>query len=175
MKIETVAPDAAIAAQIVRDYMVDVASRWYRRPATNEEVNQALHDEPYEDLQGLTGMLLVAVEGGQPLGCAGVRFLGNVAELTKVFTLPSYRGRGVGSQLLRAVEQACRGGRSARSVSTLARRWRRHAPCTSGTDSSASTPSATSFTPTAGTARRSRRASDRRSSIGSWVMATLSP
>jgi len=108
IKIETVAPDAAIAAQIVRDYMVDVASRWYRRPATNDEVDQALHDEPYEDLQGFTGMLLVAVEGGRPIGCAGVRFLGNVAELTKVFTLPSYRGRGVGSQLLRAVEQACR-------------------------------------------------------------------
>ena len=115
IKIETVAPDAAIAAQIVRDYMVDVASRWYRRPATSKEVDQALHDEPYDDLQGLTGMLLVAVEDGRPLGCAGVRFLGNVAELTKAFTLPSYRGRGVGSQLLRAVEQACR----ERAVGTL--------------------------------------------------------
>jgi GNAT superfamily N-acetyltransferase len=113
--IETVAPDAAIAAQIVRDYMVEVASRWYRRPATNDEVDQALHDEPYDDLQGLTGMLLVAVEGGLPLGCAGVRFLGNVAELTKVFTLPSHRGRGIGSQLLRAVEEAC----SERGIGTL--------------------------------------------------------
>ena len=115
IKIETVVPDAAIAAQIVRDYMADVASRWYRRPVTNDEVDQALRDEPYEDLQGLTGVLLLAVEGGRPIGCAGVRFLGNVAELTKVFTLPSYRGRGVGSQLLRAVEQACR----ERAVGTL--------------------------------------------------------
>lgn len=113
--IETVAPDAATAAQIVRDYMVDVASRWYRRPATDDEVDQALQDEPYDDLQGLTGMLLVAVEGGRPLGCAGVRFLHDVAELTKVFTLPSDRGRGVGSQLLRAVEQVCR----ERAVDTL--------------------------------------------------------
>jgi GNAT superfamily N-acetyltransferase len=113
--IETVAPDAAIAAQIVRDYMVEVASRWYRRPATNDEVDQALHDEPYDDLQGLTGMLLVAVEDRQPLGCAGVRFLGKAAELTKVFTLPSHRGRGIGSQLLRAVEEAC----SERGIGTL--------------------------------------------------------
>lgn len=108
MRIETVAPDSAIAARVVRDYMVDVASRWYGRPATNDEVGKALDDEPHGDLQGLTGMLLVAVEDGQPLGCAGVRFLGNVAELTKVFTLPSHRGRGIGSYLLRCVEHACR-------------------------------------------------------------------
>lgn len=108
-------PGAAPAAQIVRDYMVDVTSRWYQRPATRNEVDQALRDEPYGDLQGSTGMLLVAVEDGHPVGCAGVRFLADVAELTKVFTLPSHRGRGLGSQLLHAVEQACR----ERAVGTL--------------------------------------------------------
>lgn len=113
--IETVAPDATIAADIVRDYMLDVAARWYGRPATNDEVDQALRDEPYDDLRGHTGTLLVAVEGELPLGCAGVRFIGEVAELTKVFTSSAHRGRGIGSQLLHAAEEACR----ERTIATL--------------------------------------------------------
>jgi len=113
--IETTAPNSPMATQIVHGYMSDVAARWYGRPATEAELNQALRDEPYDDLQGATGMLLVAVEGERPLGCAGVRFLGGLAELTKVFTSPSHRGRGVGSQLLRAVDEACQ----ERGVGTL--------------------------------------------------------
>ncbi|WP_413601019.1 GNAT family N-acetyltransferase [Curtobacterium sp. Curtsp57] len=105
--IETVAPTAALAADIVREYMADVAARWYQRTATDDELSQALEDEPYGDLQGPTGVLLVAVESGQPVGCAGIRFLGSVAELTKVFTVPSHRGQGIGSQLLSAAEQVC--------------------------------------------------------------------
>ncbi|UFU13575.1 GNAT family N-acetyltransferase [Curtobacterium sp. C1] len=53
-------------------------------------------------------MLLVASDGGQAVGCAGARFLGNVAELTKVFVSPTRRGTGLGAALLRAVEAACR-------------------------------------------------------------------
>ncbi|WP_263091267.1 GNAT family N-acetyltransferase [Curtobacterium sp. RIT-PI-V] len=37
-----------------------------------------------------------------------MRFVGAVGELTKVFTLPERRGRGVGSALLRHVEAVCR-------------------------------------------------------------------
>ncbi|WP_420367086.1 GNAT family N-acetyltransferase [Curtobacterium sp. L1-20] len=106
--IETVAPTTALAAGIVREYMADVAARWYQRPATDDELSQALQAEPYSDLQEPTGVLLVAVEAGRPVGCAGVRFLDGVAELTKVFAAPSHRGRGIGSQLLRAAEQICR-------------------------------------------------------------------
>jgi GNAT superfamily N-acetyltransferase len=113
--IETISPDATTAARIVRDYLADVASRWYGRPVTDDEVDQALLDEPFDDLQGDTGALFVAFEDGHPVGCAGVRFLGDVAEVTKVFTSPLHRGRGVGSELLRAVERSCR----ARAVTTL--------------------------------------------------------
>ncbi|RPE78639.1 MULTISPECIES: GNAT family N-acetyltransferase [unclassified Frondihabitans] len=105
--IEAVSPSASMADLIVRGYMSDVASRWHGRPVTEDELDQALRDEPYDDLQGVTGELLVAVEGEHPLGCAGVRFLGSAAELTKVFTSPSHRGRGISSQLLRAIEKAC--------------------------------------------------------------------
>ncbi|GAA1728200.1 GNAT family N-acetyltransferase [Microbacterium paludicola] len=106
--IDVALPGTLAADSIVRAYMQDVASRWYGRPATEEEIEQALRDEPYDDLQAHTGVFLVATEDGRPVGCAGVRFLDDVAELTKVFTLPSQRGRGVGSQLLRAAEQECR-------------------------------------------------------------------
>ncbi|PZE32896.1 GNAT family N-acetyltransferase [Curtobacterium sp. MCSS17_006] len=106
--IEAVAPTNALAADIVREYMTDVATRWYQRPVTDDELGQALQDEPYGDLHGANGVLLIAVERGRVVGCAGVRFLNSVAELTKVFTTPSHRGRGVGSQLLRAAEQVCR-------------------------------------------------------------------
>ncbi|MCJ1712690.1 GNAT family N-acetyltransferase [Curtobacterium sp. VKM Ac-2922] len=113
--IETVAPDSPVAAEVVRAYLADVASRWHGRTATDAEVEQALRDEPSDDLRAPSGTLFVAVEDGYPVGCTGVRFLGDVAELTKVFTLPTHRGRGIGAQLLRAAEDACR----ARGVGTL--------------------------------------------------------
>lgn len=113
--IEASTPGSFEADSIVRAYMLDVASRWYGRPATAGEVDQAMRDEPYGDLRGDTGLFLVATENGRAFACAGVRFIDDVAELTKVFTLPSHRGNGTGSQLLRALEQACRD----RGVNTL--------------------------------------------------------
>jgi GNAT superfamily N-acetyltransferase len=108
-------PGAVQAGGVVRAYMLDVASRWYGRAATPEEVDRALRDEPYDDLEGSTGVLLVTMEDDQAIGCAGVRFNGTSAELTKVFALPSHRGRGAASQLLDAAEEACRD----RGISTL--------------------------------------------------------
>ena len=106
--IETTRPGSAIAESIVRAYLTDVASRWFGRTATLDEVEAALRDEPYDDLQGDTGALLVAIVNGQAIACAGARYVHDVAELTKVFTLRGHRGEGVGSQLLQTVEQACR-------------------------------------------------------------------
>lgn len=106
--IEIARPGSPVADSIVSAYMTDVVSRWHGRPATPDEVEQALHDEPYDDLRDDTGVFLVATEGGCAIACAGARFIDGRAELTKVFTLPSHRGRGAGSQLLRVVEQACR-------------------------------------------------------------------
>ena len=113
--IETTRPGSAIAESIIRAYLTDVASRWYGRTATLDEVETALRDEPYDDLQGDTGALFVAIVNGQAIACAGARCVHDVAELTKVFTLPSHRGEGAGSQLLQTVEQACRD----RGITTL--------------------------------------------------------
>ncbi len=108
MIFETERPGAGRADAIVRDYLTEVASRWYGRAATSAEVDRAMLDEPFDDLQGDSGLFVVASDGGAVVGCAGVRFVGVVGELTKVFTLPDRRGRGVGSALLRHVEEVCR-------------------------------------------------------------------
>lgn len=110
LTIAAAAPGSPAADSIVRAYMTDVASGWHGRPATEDEVGQALRDEPYDDLRGTTGLLVVAFAGAdpEPVACAGVRFLDPAAELTKVFTLPAWRGRGIGAALLDAVEHACR-------------------------------------------------------------------
>lgn len=113
--IEAVDPEGAAAERIVRAYMSDVAARWYGRPVTADELEQALHDEPFDDLHGSTGVLLVASEGDLPIGCAGVRFADHTGELTKFFTRPDHRGRGVGSRLLAEIERRCR----ARAIRTL--------------------------------------------------------
>ncbi|MFG6401023.1 GNAT family N-acetyltransferase [Microbacterium sp. P04] len=113
--IETARPGSAIADSLVSAYLTDVASRWHGRAATPGEVAAALRDEPYDDLNGDTGVFFIATSGGRAIACAGARFVHGVAELTKVFTLPSHRGKGAGGELLRAVEQACRD----RGISTL--------------------------------------------------------
>ncbi|WP_394586701.1 GNAT family N-acetyltransferase [Curtobacterium sp. SGAir0571] len=82
-------------------------SRRARVALSEDEVDQALRDEPSDDLTGTTSVLLVALDDGEPVGCAGARFLGDVAEPTKVFTRGEARGRGVGRQLVSAVERAC--------------------------------------------------------------------
>lgn len=111
--IRPVPPGSPPADAIVRAYLADVASRYYGRPATPDEVDQVLRDEPYADLQGDTGVFLVAVrgdavQGDRAVACAGARFGAGVAELTKVFTLPSHRGQGLGRRLVRHVETLCR-------------------------------------------------------------------
>lgn len=108
LTIEATDPGTPDARSIVRSYLTEVATRWYRRPATEAEVDRALAEEPADDLVGVTGQFFVAKEDGRAVGCAGVRYRRGAAELTKVFTRPGSRGRGVGTRLLGAVERACR-------------------------------------------------------------------
>ncbi|PFG35593.1 acetyltransferase (GNAT) family protein [Flavimobilis soli] len=103
--IEVVDPSSPVAAQIVRAYMADVASRYYGRPATTAEIDKALLDEPFDDLAGPSGVLLVALRDGEPVACAGARFVDDTAELTKVFTTASARGSGLARRLVATLEQ----------------------------------------------------------------------
>lgn len=108
LTIEIADPDEPAAQEVIRAYTTEVASRWYGRSATDDEVDRARADEPSDDLRGTTGAFFVAMEDGHAVGCAGVRYRSGVGELTKVFTRPAHRGRGVGTLLLDTVEAACR-------------------------------------------------------------------
>jgi GNAT superfamily N-acetyltransferase len=55
------------------------------------------------------GAFFVAFLGGEPVGCAGWRSYGaDAAELKRMYTAPAARRRGVGRQLLAAVERSAR-------------------------------------------------------------------
>ncbi|MFI0819621.1 GNAT family N-acetyltransferase [Streptomyces sp. NPDC021098] len=103
-----------VAAALLREYMTDVADRYYRlregRDATSEEVERALREMPSDDLAPPDGVLLVAHHDGDVAGCAGLRRRGvrgdRTGELKRVFLRPGKRGLGGGAALLAAVEGA---------------------------------------------------------------------
>ena len=97
------------ARAALRAYFTDVASRYYGRPATEEEIAAAVRAEPSDDLTPPGGLLLVASEGNSVLGCAGLRLLpGRIGEVTRVFVMPAARRRGLGSRLLDHLEAHAR-------------------------------------------------------------------
>lgn len=106
--IEVGIPGTADAEGIVRTYLTEVVSRYHGRPATEAERAAVVADEPYDDLQGDTGILLLVRDGEAVVACAGARFVEGHAELTKVFTLPAARGRGIARRLILALEEAAR-------------------------------------------------------------------
>ena len=109
-------PTADEGRRALRAYFDDVASRYYGRPATEDEIAAAMRDDPSDDLALPDGLLLVAHENGDLLGCAGLRLLpGRIGEVTRVFVVPAARGRGLGSRLLNCLEGHARRHR----VSTL--------------------------------------------------------
>jgi ribosomal protein S18 acetylase RimI-like enzyme len=109
-------PAAEEARRILRGYFDDVASRYYGRLATGDEIAAAMSEDPSDDLVPPRGLLLVAQDKGDVLGCAGLRLLpGHAAEVTRVFVVPAARRRGLGSRLLDCLEEHARRHR----VSTL--------------------------------------------------------
>ena len=114
--IIVVSPAADEARQILRAHFDDVATRYYGRQASQEEISAAMRDDPSDDLELPHGLLVVARGDGNVLGCAGLRLLrGQIAEVTRVFVVPAARRRGLGSRLLDCLEDHARQHR----ISTL--------------------------------------------------------
>ena len=91
---------------ILRRYYDDIIGRYHGRPATTAEIEETLADEPSDNLRGSTGAFVVARDGDQVLGCAGVRYIdAEVGELTRVFITEEARGRGLGAALIGEVER----------------------------------------------------------------------
>jgi hypothetical protein len=75
LAIAVMSPAAEEARRILRGYFDDVASRYYGRAATGDEIAAAMSEDPSDDLVPPTGLLLVAQGKGDVLGCAGLRLL----------------------------------------------------------------------------------------------------
>jgi GNAT superfamily N-acetyltransferase len=103
--IRRIDPTSEIASKLLVEYMTDIVSRWYRRPATSSEIAEASASEPADDLAAPSGYLAAVFVDDRPVGVGGIRYLDDgCAELTKVFVLPGARGTGVGSELLDHLE-----------------------------------------------------------------------
>ncbi|GAA1643150.1 GNAT family N-acetyltransferase [Catellatospora bangladeshensis] len=102
--------DAARAA--IRDYLTDIVGRYYGRSATPAEIETVLADAAPDDafLEPPHGLFWLARDGDTILGCAGLRFTGDgIGLVTRVWTAPAARRRGIASSLLTTLEAAARG------------------------------------------------------------------
>jgi GNAT superfamily N-acetyltransferase len=111
LDIARVAPDSEVATRLLRRYVDELASRF---PGGFEI--EAGEVSPKE-LIPPNGAFFVAFLAGQPVGCGAVRKLDDVtAEIKRMWTDPTVRGRGVARALLSRLEDAARelGGRAVR-------------------------------------------------------------
>lgn len=70
-------------------------------------VEMASHWE--DDFRGPGAAVVLGWHEGQPVGCAGLRPMGQgTIELKHFFLLPEFRGRGLGRRMLGGVEAAAR-------------------------------------------------------------------
>lgn len=108
----TVAPEhfaSPDASRLRRDYYAEVASRYWRRPATAEEIDQGLSGDGVERLTPPTGQFVVGRFGDQAASCGGLLILdAGRAELTRVYVRPAFRGTGAAGLLLDTLETEAR-------------------------------------------------------------------
>ncbi|MFJ3924227.1 GNAT family N-acetyltransferase [Streptomyces sp. NPDC090022] len=105
---EPLASPAATALR--RAYYAEIAGRYWKRPATEAEVDHGLASDPGTELVTPTGEFVVGRLDGTPMSCGGIRLLDpRTAELTRVYVDPRARGTGGGGALLAALEEAARG------------------------------------------------------------------
>lgn len=101
--------DTPHATALRRDYYADVASSYWKRPATEAEIDEGLAGDGVELLTPPTGQFLVGSLAGEPAACGGVLMLdAERAELTRVFIRPPFRGKGGADLLLDGLEDTAR-------------------------------------------------------------------
>ncbi|MFF9480557.1 GNAT family N-acetyltransferase [Streptomyces sp. NPDC014733] len=106
------APEAfgtVVATRLRRDYYDEVASRYWKRPATSEEIDQGLANDGVELLTPPTGQFVVGRFGGEAVACGGLLMLDpERAELTRIYLRPAFRGKKGASLLLELLESEAR-------------------------------------------------------------------
>lgn len=97
------------AAELLWEYLDEMVSRYYGRPATEGEIRHEVEETASESLEPPRGALLAAKCDGELAGCAGVRLLEDgVAEMKRVYLRQRLRGRGGGVVLVAAAERTAR-------------------------------------------------------------------
>ena len=93
------------ARRILRAYMGEMVSTYTGRPATEDEVDDALREHPGDALMPPRGLFLLAREDGAVVGCAGLELQpGGIGVLQRLFVVPGRRRHGVGARIVQAVE-----------------------------------------------------------------------
>jgi GNAT superfamily N-acetyltransferase len=103
VQIRRVRFDAMVAQALIEAAMADLGER-YEGDGDETPVSSSDFEPP-------TGAFLVAYLDGEAVACGAWRSFGNggtVAELKRMYTAPVVRGRGVGRQVLAAVEGSAR-------------------------------------------------------------------
>lgn len=112
--------DTADATSLRRDFYAEVASRYWQRPATMEEIDQGLANDGADLLAPPTGEFVVGRFDGEPAACGGLLMLDSErAELTRVYLRPAFRGKKGAGLLLELLEsEACLLGASRMILNT---------------------------------------------------------
>ena len=107
--IEALPPSDPRAERALLLFMEEMSSRWLGRPASPDDVRVALREFPSDELEGPDGLLLVAHRDGAPVGCAGLRSLGDgLGEVKRVWVSPGARRQGLGRRLMAEIERHAR-------------------------------------------------------------------
>src|ERR1035437_6202666 len=115
-------PDADDGRRALRAYFADLVSRYHERPATDEEIDAALAEEPSDDLTLPHGLFLLAYGEQGLIGCGGLRLLpAGIGEVTRLFVMPGARRQGLGALLLGELEGAARAPGPTRSTGSRRR------------------------------------------------------
>lgn len=99
---EPVNPSSPVARDVVGRYFAEIGRRFGFDPA----------DEPDKDAKLLvppTGVFVVAVSDGEPVACGGLQTIARgVGELKRMWVHDDWRGAGLGTRLLRHLEDQSR-------------------------------------------------------------------
>jgi GNAT superfamily N-acetyltransferase len=93
--------DSSEAVALLRDYFAELTERYFRRPATEEEIDETLAAYPST---GLAAFFVLRADG-EPAGCLGLHSTG---EITRVYIAPQFRRRGGARALLANAEEYAR-------------------------------------------------------------------